>query len=427
MIGLTLAARRLAVALLLLLTALPGQAAEQIWPRVCEGMSLHGEAQPQVQKWRGYYSSHPRRVRSLLAPSEPWLWHIVRAIDERGFPMEIALLPVIESNYNPSARSPGGAEGLWQFVGVTARNHGLRETDWYDGRRDALASTDAALDYLANLHDLFDNWLLALAAYNVGENRLIAEQRKQRAAGLPRNFWKMPLPEETRGHVPRLLGLALAVCGDDMRLPEIKDTPVTDIVQLPGQIDLQVASDWSGVPLSTLFAINPGLRYSVTDPDGPHRLLMPIRNIEKFKLRLASADQSEFVRYARHTVASGDNLSSIAQRYGSSVGAIQRTNRLSGTLIKAGHTLMIPKGGRPASTLKPPLVASTTTSRRQKAEYVVQAGDSLSVLAQRFGVSQKELESWNDLSRSGVLRIGRKLVIWLPQDGDSNSERSPDA
>jgi len=154
---------------------------------------------------------------------------------------------------------------------------------------------------------------------------------------------------------------------------------------------------------------------------------MPIRNIEKFKLRLASADQSEFVRYARYTVASGDNLSSIAQRYGSSVGAIQRTNRLSGTLIKVGHTLMIPKGGRPASTLKSPLVASTTTSRRQKAEYVVQAGDSLSVLAQRFGVSQKELESWNDLSRSGVLRIGRKLVIWLPQDGDSNSERSPDA
>ena len=221
--------------------------------------------------------------------------------------------------------------------------------------------------------------------------------------------------------------MALAVCGEDMRLPEIKDTPVTDIVQLPGQIDLQVASDWSGVPLSTLFAINPGLRYSVTDPDGPHRLLMPIRNIEKFKLRLASADQSEFVRYARYTVASGDNLSSIAQRYGSSVGAIQRTNRLSGTLIKVGHTLMIPKGGRPASTLKAPLVASTATSRRQKAEYVVQAGDSLSVLAQRFGVSQKELESWNDLSRSGVLRIGRKLVIWLPQDGDSNSERSPDA
>ena len=210
MIGLTLAARRLAVTLLLLLTAMPGLAAEQIWPRVCEGMSLHGEAQPQVQKWRDYYSSHPRRVRSLLAPSEPWLWHIVRAIDERGFPMEIALLPVIESNYNPNARSPGGAEGLWQFVGVTARNHGLRETDWYDGRRDALASTDAALDYLANLHDLFDNWLLALAAYNVGENRLIAEQRKQLAAGLPRNFWKMPLPEETRGHVPRLLGLALA-------------------------------------------------------------------------------------------------------------------------------------------------------------------------------------------------------------------------
>lgn len=420
-----------AAAFCAMLAGLPvstASAAGPIWPRVCDHMSLQGQNAPQVEKWRSYYRRHPARVRSLLGASEPWLWHIVQAVEARGYPMEIALLPVIESSYNPRARSPGGAEGLWQFVGSTARSHGLRTTQWYDGRRDVIASTDAALDYLGTLHDIFDDWLLALAAYNVGENRLIVEQRRQLRDGGKRDFWTMPLPEETRGHVPRLLGLSQAVCGDPIVLPPIKNAPVTEIVTVPMQIDLQVASEWSGTPLSTLFALNPALNRSATDPDGPHRLIMPIARVEDFKLRMATASASDYMRYDRYIVRAGDTLSQIAARYGSSVAAIKHANELRGNLIKVGHTLVVPREAPAPARRSVPLVAASTTARQQKTEYVVKAGDSLWSLARRFGVSQKDLRAWNDLNQGNTLRIGRKLVIWLPrEDSTAAAATTPDA
>lgn len=338
--------RRAATVLLAALLPFAGARAQdqtdEVWRQLAAGLRLSGADRPEVDRCAASFARHRRQLTRMLAGSAPFLSLIVHEIARRDLPQELALLPAIESHYDPAAVSPQGAAGLWQFLPDTARRYGLRRSDWYEGRRDPLAATHAALDDLHALHDRFEDWPLAIAAYNAGEGRVASLVR---ASGT-RDFWQIPWPAETRNHVCRLLGLARVV-RDPRRygvtLPAISPVVAAQSVALPGQLDLHVAAAWTGLPVALLRRYNPALKLDATDPDGPDRLLVPAAQAERLRLRLAQSQHAEWVRYQPHRIAAGDSLWTLARRFGSTVTELKRINGLRNSRLRAGRMMLVPQ------------------------------------------------------------------------------------
>jgi membrane-bound lytic murein transglycosylase D len=327
--------------------------APDIWTRIRSGF-VFPEVDPDLlQTCIDEYRKHPLLLKQILQRGEPYLFHIVDRLEQDGMPVELALLPVIESAFDPFATSPAGAAGIWQFMPETAAYVGLDLDWWYDGRRDIIASTDAALHYLKQLHKRFDNdWLLALAAYNAGSARVKRSLRENRNAGKPDDFWQLSLPAETRAYVPRLLALRAIIKNPhdyNISLPRLSDTRYFSTVEIRGQIELKVAAELAEVPLSTLRQLNPGYDRSITPPDRTHTLLFPSSVASVFRERIAQLPKNMRVRSIRHKIRKGDNLSTIAQHYRTTVPALRKLNRLKGNKIIAGEFLMVPANERDAS------------------------------------------------------------------------------
>jgi membrane-bound lytic murein transglycosylase D len=252
----------------------------------------------------------------------------------------------LESAFDPFATSPAGAAGIWQFMPATAADAGLDQDWWYDGRRDIITSTEAALEYLEQLHNRFDgDWFLALAAYNAGGARVQRAIRRNRDAGMPVDFWHLSLPAETRSYVPKLIALRAIIENPhiyNISLPTLSDTRYFSTVEIRGPIELNVVSRLSGVPLIELQRLNPGYVRSITPPDKAHQLLVPRLVEHVFRERIARLSQDQRIQSLRHRIRRGDNLSTIAQRYRTTVSALSKINRLKGSKIIAGHLLIIP-------------------------------------------------------------------------------------
>lgn len=378
-----------------------------------------------------WFARNPSYIDRVLERARLYLPHVAAEIEARGLPAELAFLPVIESAYDPFAYSHGRAAGLWQIVPATGTHYGLRRNWWYDGRRDVVDSTRAALDYLEYLHRLFDgDWLLALAAYNSGEGRVGRAVRKNLQAGKPATFWDLTLPRETRHYVPRLLGLAAVLADPDshgLALPHIPAEPVFTTVELDGQIDLAVAAQLAQLDLDALQALNPGFNRWATDPAGPHRLHLPVESATPFAAALAELPATERVRWQRHRVSPGDTLGGIAQRYKTTVPVLQSVNNLSGTNIRLGAHLMIPTSTR--STADYPLSAANRLANTQQREragrtrvaHTVRNGESLWVIARRHGVGVRELAAWNGMAPGDTLSVGRELVVWTRTAGGASA------
>jgi len=306
-----------------------------------------------VRSYLDEYRKHPVLLRQILQRGEPYLFHILARLEQEGLPAELALLPVVESAFDPFATSPAGAAGIWQFMPETAAYVGLDLDWWYDGRRDIIASTEAALDYLGRLHKRFQNdWLLALAAYNAGGARVARSIRKNRHAGKPDDFWHLSLSAQTPSYVPRLLALRAVIKNPNdynIALPQLSDTRYFSAVEIRGQIELKVAAELAEVPLTTLQRLNPGYDRSITPPDRTHTLLFPKSVAAVFRQRIAQLPKDLRVRSIRHRIRKGDNLSTIAQHYRTTVSALRKLNRLKGNKIIAGEFLMVPAYQREAS------------------------------------------------------------------------------
>jgi membrane-bound lytic murein transglycosylase D len=257
-----------------------GEDYDDLFDRLRAGFVLDEVQEPAIDDQLAWLQRNSDYLERVFQRAQRYMYHIVTEVEARGMPLEFALLPVVESAYEPFAYSSGRAAGLWQFIPGTGVRFGLKRDWWYDGRRDVIESTRAALDYLQALHDQFDgDWLLAIAAYNVGELTVQREVDLNRAAGRPVDFWHLKLPAETRAYVPKLLAMKRLMAEPErygLEFAPIPNEPYFAVIDTDSQIDLKIAARLAGTSFDELVALNPGYNRWATDPDGPHRLLVPI-------------------------------------------------------------------------------------------------------------------------------------------------------
>lgn len=402
-------------------TAAEAATPDDIWERIRGGFRLPDISSPELTPHIDWIAKNQAYLERVVERARPYLHLVVEELDRRDMPMELALLPVVESAYQPFAYSPGRASGLWQFVPGTGRRFGLKQNWWYDGRRDVVASTRAALDYLETLHAEFrGDWLHAIAAYNCGEGSVRRAIGRNTRAGKPTDFWHLKLPSETRSYVPRLLAVSRVVADPEahgLSMKPIPDQPYLAEVNTGSQLDLALAADLAGISLEELYLLNPGFNRWATDPNGPHRLVVPIEKAPRLEEGLAALSERDRVRWERHQIRGGETLSHIAQKYRTTIKVLKEVNGLRSSRIRAGRSLMVPVATRSVRqyTMTADARRRTTQSRGrngQKTVHVVRRGDSLWDIAQQFGVSTSQLARWNGMAPRDILRPGQKLAIW---------------
>lgn len=400
-----------------------------LWDRLLQSFKLDLElSNPRIEAQLNWYKRHPRYLERVFTRAERYMFHVVEEVEARNLPGELALLPIVESAFDPFAYSHGRASGMWQFIPSTARYFGIKNDWWYDGRRDVLDSTDAALTYLDRLARRFDgDWMHALAAYNSGGGTVNRAIRKNREAGKSTSYWALKLPDETKAYVPKLIALAKLVKHADhygIKLRHIPNEPYFAAVDTEAQIDLAQAAKMAEISINELYLLNPGYSQWATSPNGPHRLLVPVENAEIFRANLQKVPPQKRIAWQRYKVESGDSLISIAKRFRTTPELIRDANQMRGNSIRAGSKLLIPIPKANASHYA--LSSSQRLKRKQnydrsntggnKIEYYVQPGDSFWGLSRKHKVGVRELARWNGMAPTDPLMPGKKLVIWSKAD-----------
>jgi membrane-bound lytic murein transglycosylase D len=387
--------------------------------RIRAGFELEDVDHKAIDVQLAWYVNHPDYLERTFGRGERYLYHIVTELESRNMPLELALLPIVESAFEPFGYSRARASGLWQFIPGTGTRFGLKQDWWYDGRRDIVESTRAALDYLQFLHDEFNgDWLLAVAAYNSGEVNVQRAVRRNLALNKPTDFWHLKLPRETRAYVPKLLAMSRLVRDPQALGVEfwpIANEPYFASVDTGGQIDLRMAAELAGITMDEMIDLNPAFHRWATSPDGPHRLLLPTEVSEQFRYALSQVPGQARVHFDRHQVHSGDTLSTVATRSGVSASVIREINDLKGSQLRAGQDLLIPANGG-ALHPKVALAAARVDGRappvnRKSRTHVVRRGESLWTIARAYGVSVNSLANLNGMRPGDTLRAGRKIKV----------------
>ncbi len=386
------------------------EAPSSLWQRMRQGFALLDYDHPAVEKNIEWFRNRPLHMQRLAKQAEPYLYYIVDEVEKRNMPLEIALLPAIESAYKPHAHSRLAAAGLWQFMPATARYRGLQMDWWYDERRDVKGSTKAALDYLQELYKTFDNdWLLALAAYNAGQGNVRKALRKNRQEGKGLDFWELNLPKETKNYVPKLLALSKIVLNPDqygIKLIDIENSHFFAEVEVDSQIDLALVANLSETPIEQIRRLNPAFKRWATSPDGAYGLLLPVDKVETFKQKIAEIPKEQHVRWAQHKIRFGETLSHIAKKYRMSVALLRQVNGLKSSKIRAGKLLMVPVLSQGEDGIDEP----------RKVVHIVSRGDTLWDLAKAYNVSVNKIAAWNRLSEKSILNLGQRVVVWVKPD-----------
>ncbi|MGI3746299.1 MAG: LysM peptidoglycan-binding domain-containing protein [Janthinobacterium lividum] len=387
-----------------------------VWERMRQGFQLQdgNDQNPRIDQQRLWYANNPSFLETAGNRGSLYMHYIVERLEERNMPLELALLPVIESAYNPMALSRSDAAGIWQFIPSTGRYFNLRQTNFYDGRRDITASTTAALDYLTKLHDMFNgDWLLALAAYNAGEGTVSRAIERNDKLNLPTDYWNLPLPQETRDYVPKLLALSQVVMSPDaygVNLSPIDNKPYFQVVELNQRMDLSKVAAMANIDEDELVQLNPAFKKRLTI-DGPQHLLVPTSKSQLLTTNLSNMKPEELVDWQQYRVRPGDSLASIASRYKVSTSTLKDINKLSGNQVKRGQALTIPV--QPGMQYAMPVfeeVAEVDEKPARTRSYRVKKGDNLVQIARINKVDVKDLQHWNKLSGQN-LKVGQTLVM----------------
>ena len=405
--------------------------------RICAGYSLTDVQHAAVDREVALYRAQADLLDRTFRRGARYLYYIVTEIEKRGLPMELALLPVVESAFNPVAYSRSRASGLWQFMPRTGRHYGLDQTWWLDERRDVIESTQAALSYLEYLHRYFaGDWFLAIAAYNGGEGTVSRAMHSSARAGRDTDFFHLSLRTETRQYVPKLLAIRRIVADPQaygLKFAPIPNRPYFDVVYPGRQVHIGNAAELAGVTQDDMFALNPAYNRQTTPPQGPHRLLLPIERAEVLRQAMQNSDNDARLwvanvtepRTDRHTVRKGQTLSSIARHYGVSVAELKAANDMRGSTIIAGQRLVIPgsansraiRSAEVRTAVSTPMAADATPVALASAGpqvHTVRAGDTLWGIARQYGVTVPELAAADGIDTQTRLSLGARLTISGP-------------
>lgn len=397
----------------------------EIWDELADQFHLIETHHESYQNYLAFYLNNTKHLERVSVRAQPYLYFIMDEIRNRDLPYELALLPIIESAFYPYALSSKRAGGLWQFIPSTGRIYGLKQDWWFDGRQDVYMSTHAALDFLESLYRTNNNdWFLALASYNAGYGRIQqATARLKRAdPNAEINYWTIRpyLPRETRHYVPQLLAVSYLIKNREkynLDIHDIPNEPYLTYIELDRQMDLNKAAEMAGLSKDIMKHLNPGYLKSVTPPDGPHHLLIPLSHKDAFEQKLAENTDDIFnIRWQRHHIVAGDSLGTIAQRYSTSIGEIRRLNNIKGNMIRAGRTLLIPIPASQAH-LHTQLAQNTTnndsddSNNKSFRTHYVQRGESLWTISNYYGLDSSQLAQWNNLNPRDHIRIGQRLEI----------------
>jgi membrane-bound lytic murein transglycosylase D len=376
--------------------------------RIRNNLSLPVVAHARVDREIEWLQRNPDYVARVFGRAQRYLHHVVNEVEARGLPADLALLPIVESAFNPFAYSRAHASGLWQFIAPTGERYGLRRNFWQDQRRDVLESTRAALDYLEHLRDRFNgDWFLAIAAYNYGSGNIRRAINRNLALRRKTDFFSLSLPAETRAYVPKLIALAKMIrepAAYGLYLPPIPDAPYFRVVPTDGPVDLRLMAELAGIDTEELHALNPAWNRWITDPDGPHRVLVPEVVADGFSARFAALDGNARARLAVHTVEAGESLASIAGHYKVPETFLDRVNAGKPADLRPGNLLWVPAGD--VSQLRAGL-----GSDLERRIHRVRSGDSLWSISRRYGMTVSQLARMNHISTKSLLQPGQRLQV----------------
>jgi membrane-bound lytic murein transglycosylase D len=376
--------------------------------RIRENLALPLAQHRRIESEIAWLQRNPDYLARAMARSQRYLHYIVDEVQARGLPGELALLPFVESAFNPFGYSHSHAAGLWQFIPSTGELYGLKRNYWQDPRRDVLASTRAALEFLISLYRRFDgDWFLAIAAYNYGAGNVQRAISRNRSLRRHTDFFSLPLPAETRAYVPKLIAIARIVRNPEaygLFISPIPDAPYFRVVPTDGPVDLRLMAQLAGVDAEELHALNPSWNRWVTDPDGPHRMLIPEVVADGFSAQLAALDAPARAGLGVHTIAAGESIASVAGRYQVPESFLKRINADAPTNLQAGQQLLVPVGN--VTQLRDGLGADL-----ERRTYRVRPGDSLWSIAHRNHMSVTQLARMNGISTKAMLHPGQRLQI----------------
>jgi membrane-bound lytic murein transglycosylase D len=386
-----------------------------LWQRIRNGFAMPEMESTLTTRHEQWYSTRPDYVSRMLERSQRYLFFITEEVEKRGMPTEIALLPMIESAFNPGAYSIGNASGIWQFIPSTGKHYGLQQNWWYDGRRDIVNATKGALDYLQKLHDQFGDWELALAAYNCGEGAVERAQERNRKHGLPVNYSSLKLPVETRNYVPKLLAVKNIVSNPEkfgLTLQDIPDQPYFIAVTTARHIDVKLAAQLAEISQEEFIALNPAHNRPVILQQNADVLLLPVDKAPLFIANLESHNEP-LVSWQAYQSKKGERLDRVAPRFGLSVEKLKSINGLSPRAkISSGQSLLVPLNGEGANNefeaFNTHLLPSENL-RTHTLTHTVKKGETLSSLSRRYHVSLVKLKSSNN--NISQLKPGQTLTI----------------
>jgi membrane-bound lytic murein transglycosylase D len=394
-------------------------APESLWKRIRDGFALPEIETPLVARHEAWFLNHPDYFQRMIERSRLYLYFIVEEIDKRHMPMEVALLPMIESAYNPVAYSRARAVGIWQFMPSTGKRYGLQQNWWYDGRRDVMAATRAALDYLEKLHEEFHDWQLALAAYNWGENGVSRAIAQNRAKRKPTAYQNLRMPRETRNYLPKLQAVRNIIINPgqlSFPLEDIPNQPYFTTVTTPEHIDMQVAAQLAEMSVDDFRSLNPGHTRPVIMANGSRTLLLPVDKAGIFSANLKGYDQP-LVSWQTYTLKKNESPDSVAAKFGITLARLREINGINRHVsFRPGRSLLVPmnedaNASNLEETWNSPEFQAPEDLYNNRVVYRVKNGESLYLIALKHRVTVAALKEWNHLS-GNLLRTGQRLTIY---------------
>ena len=405
-----------------------------LWDRIRRGFAMPDLQHELVQDREQWYASRPEYMQRMTERSRKYLFHIVEELERRGMPTELALLPYIESAFNPQAVSSARAAGMWQFMPATGNYFDLKQNAFRDDRRDVLASTRAALDYLQKLHGMFGDWHLALAAYNWGEGSVGRAIARNQKAGLGTRYTDLTMPAETRMYVPKLQAVKNIVANPEAfrtELPLIENHPYFQTVDITRDIDVDLAARLADVRLEDFKALNPSLHKPVILAAGTPQILLPWDNAKVFERNFAAYSEGQYASWTVWTLPSTMSATEVARRVGMDESDLRSINRIPPRmLIKAGSALIVPR----STTLRADVaekvadngqIALTPESVTRRTTVRASKGDTVTSLARRHRLNAASVADWNDVKVNAAFKTGQQVVLYLPVRTGQKAKASP--